>query len=622
MQGQVINGFVLKKLLGRGGMAEVWYAENEIGKPAAVKILNENLSYNQQIVERFHNEALVMVKLDHPNIRQVYGYGYLGNRHGIIMEYLEGQDLEELLKKGRHFTDEELRRWWNQTVDALNFTHAMGVVHRDIKPSNLFLDKRGNIKLLDFGISKIRESISMTQTGSMMGTLLYMSPEQVKDPKRVDYRTDMYSLAMTFVHLLTGEAPYDCNTTSDFEIQLSIVTKPLDLSGLPEKWRLFLEPYLEKEPDNRPKLAEYNEIVSKPQVETTATREEIVGVIEPKQGSEGTPVDKSAPTIVAVQEQESIQQEQVTNLDQEKVTPLKKVAESVKTLVEEKLKIEEKPTEVEEPVEEPLPFVANGVTFNMLKVKGGEYTMGASSGDLFRNDQVKNYDADARDDERPVHGVSLTSFYMAETEVTQELWKAVMGTNLGWESRYGLGDNYPVYLVSWEKTQDFIKKLNEITGEQFRLPTEAEWEYAARGGKKADGCKYAGSNELDKAGWFADNSGGSTHPVKQKLPNAVGLYDMSGNVWEWCHDKYGSYRRIKAYDPQGPSSGNDQVLRGGSWRDKANYCRVSSRSFFTPINSYNGYGFRLALDYSSYYDDRNQVDKVDNTQDKIYFRRP
>lgn len=164
MQGQIINGFELKRPLGQGGMAEVWYAENEIGKPAAVKILNESLSHNQQIVERFHNEALVMVKLDHPNIRQVYGYGYLGNRHCIVMEYLEGDDLEELMKSGRRFTDEELRRWWDQTVDALNYTHGMDIVHRDIKPSNLFLDKRGNIKLLDFGIAKVRETMSMTRT--------------------------------------------------------------------------------------------------------------------------------------------------------------------------------------------------------------------------------------------------------------------------------------------------------------------------------------------------------------------------------------------------------------------------------------------------------------------------
>jgi serine/threonine protein kinase len=265
MQGQTINGYTLKHRLGEGGMAEVWYAENEIGKPAAVKILNENLSRKTQIVERFHNEALVMVKLDHPNIRQVYGYGYLGDRHCIIMEYLDGDDLDALLKNGRHFTDEELRRWWNQTVDALNYTHAMGIVHRDIKPSNIFLDKKGNIKLLDFGIAKVKESMSMTRTGMTMGTLMYMSPEQVKDPKRVDSKSDIYSLAVSFVHLLTGKPIYDSDTSSEFDIQLSIVSKPVDLSALPQAWQGFLTPYLEKDPDKRPALRHFEEVAYKPQ---------------------------------------------------------------------------------------------------------------------------------------------------------------------------------------------------------------------------------------------------------------------------------------------------------------------------------------------------------------------
>ena len=280
MQGQTINGYTLKHRLGEGGMAEVWYAENEIGKSAAVKILNENLSRNTQIVERFHNEALVMVKLDHPNIRQVYGYGYLGDRHCIIMEYLDGDDLDALLNRGRHFTDEELRRWWNQTVDALNYTHAMGIVHRDIKPSNIFLDKKGNIKLLDFGIAKVKESMSMTRTGMTMGTLMYMSPEQVKDPKRVNSKSDIYSLAVSFVHLLTGKPIYDSDTSSEFDIQLSIVSKPVDLSALPQAWQGFLKPYLEKDPDKRPALRHFEEVTDVPPMPTpTVKAKTIVGSV-------------------------------------------------------------------------------------------------------------------------------------------------------------------------------------------------------------------------------------------------------------------------------------------------------------------------------------------------------
>lgn len=254
MQRRTINGFALKRPLGAGGMAEVWYAENAAGKPAAVKVLNENLTHNQQIVERFHNEALVMVKLRHPNIRQVYGYGMLGGRHCIVMEYLDGSDLEDLMEKGRRFTDDELRRWWNQIADTLNYTHSMGVVHRDIKPSNLFLDKYGNIKLLDFGIAKLKESMSMTRTGAMMGTLIYMSPEQVLDSKNIDYRSDIYSLAVTFVHLLSGKAPYDSTTSGDYAVRKGIVEKYLDLSAFPIEWQNLLHPYLEKNPQKRPAL--------------------------------------------------------------------------------------------------------------------------------------------------------------------------------------------------------------------------------------------------------------------------------------------------------------------------------------------------------------------------------
>lgn len=257
MQGKSINGFTLQRLLGTGGMAEVWYAENKIGKKAAVKILLSKLCADETVTSRFFAEAKVMVELNHPNIRQVYDYGDIDGRPAIVMEYLEGEDLKARMKRGQRFTDEELKHWWNQLVDALNYTHKKGIVHRDIKPGNIFVDGEGNIKLLDFGIAKVRESISSTQTGQKLGTLMYMSPEQVKDSKHVDYRTDVYSLAVTFVHLITGKKPYDSDTSSDFEISEQIVYKPLDLSGLPDNWRAFLTPYLNKDPEQRPALRHF-----------------------------------------------------------------------------------------------------------------------------------------------------------------------------------------------------------------------------------------------------------------------------------------------------------------------------------------------------------------------------
>ena len=257
MQGKTINGYTLQHLLGVGGMAEVWYAENAIGKKAAVKMLLPKFCNDEAIVSRFENEAKVMVQLDHPNIRQVYDYGSIDGRPSIVMEYLEGDDLKAMMKNGHHFTDAELRKWWNQIADALNYTHAQGVVHRDIKPSNIFLDKKSNIKLLDFGIAKIRESISMTQTGATMGTLMYMSPEQVKDSKHIGPESDVYSLAVSFVHMITGKKPYDSDTTSDYDIRKGIVEIPLDLTGVPADWQAFLRPYLEKDPAKRAALRHF-----------------------------------------------------------------------------------------------------------------------------------------------------------------------------------------------------------------------------------------------------------------------------------------------------------------------------------------------------------------------------
>ena len=254
MQGKTINGYTLQRLLGTGGMAEVWYAENKIGKKAAVKLLLPKLCQDENVKSRFLTEAEVMVKLEHPNIRQVYDYGDIDGRPAIVMEYLDGDDLKTRMKRGQRFTEAELEHWWNQLVDALDYTHQKGIVHRDLKPGNIFVDRESNIKLLDFGIAKVRENFSSTQTGQKLGTLMYMSPEQVKDSKHIDYHTDIYSLAVTFVHLLTGKKPYDSDTSSDFEISEQIVYKPLDLRGLPISWQGFLTPYLNKEPEQRPAL--------------------------------------------------------------------------------------------------------------------------------------------------------------------------------------------------------------------------------------------------------------------------------------------------------------------------------------------------------------------------------
>ena len=220
----------------------------------------------------------------------------------------------------------------------------------------------------------------------------------------------------------------------------------------------------------------------------------------------------------------------------------------------------------------------NKLINNMVHVSGGTFTMGGKGRKALPN-------------EKPTHSVTLSSYYICKYEVTQSLWQAVMGNN---PSEFK-GDNLPVEQVSWDDCQTFINRLNSYTGRNFRLPTEAEWEFAARGGNYSRHYKYSGSNYISDVAWYSDNSRNRTHPVGTKQPNELGLYDMSGNVWEWCSDWYGSYSSYSQTNPTGPNSGSDRVYRGGASGFFARICRSSRRSCNSPGYRDIGLGLRLVL---------------------------
>lgn len=228
-------------------------------------------------------------------------------------------------------------------------------------------------------------------------------------------------------------------------------------------------------------------------------------------------------------------------------------------------------------------FKVNGVSFTMIHVEGGTFTMGCSN----------IQDKDAGDDESPVHQVTLSNYSIGETEVTQELWDAVMESN----PSFFKGSKRPVEQVSWNDCQDFILKLNAATGRTFRLPTEAEWEYAARGGQKSESFMYSGSNKVDDVAWYYKNSYGESHDVARRNANELGLYDMSGNVLEWCSDWYDKnyYVNSSQTNPQGPQNGQYRVFRGGSWFDYARFCRTSIRLSDHPGYHCSYLGLRLVL---------------------------
>ena len=248
-------------------------------------------------------------------------------------------------------------------------------------------------------------------------------------------------------------------------------------------------------------------------------------------------------------------------------------------------------------------YTVNGVSFKMVAVEGGTFTMGASDDD----NEAGYY-------EKPAHQVTLSSYSIGETEVTQALWVAVMGSNPSWFNGYQSSDDFdygtnlqhPVEYVSWNDCQEFIAKLNQLTGATFRLPTEAEWEFAARGGNKSKSYKYSGSNTLDDVAWYYDNSAAlgrgnpnyGPHTVATKSPNELGLYDMSGNVYEWCQDFFGKYSSGAQVNPTGPAndSSSSHVLRGSSFIGNTSNCRVSYRFSMEPWYLSGNFGLRLALE--------------------------
>ena len=264
-------------------------------------------------------------------------------------------------------------------------------------------------------------------------------------------------------------------------------------------------------------------------------------------------------------------------------------------------------------------FTVNGVTFKMIHVEGGTYTMGSNE-EVFVVLPEPTCVANPKDFEleNPAHEVTISSFYIGQTEVTQELWIAVMGFNPSYfnstgnpdyesshEFDYGTNLQRPVEHVSWDDCQVFINKLNQLTGKNFRLPTEAEWEYAARGGNKSQGHEYSGSKDFYGVAWCIDNIPTTkkdsqkygTQPVATKKSNELGIYDMSGNVIEWCNDYWDEsyYKSSPKKDPKGPKKGKYRISRGGGWGGPGQLSKVNDRAYFEPTERGRALGFRLAL---------------------------
>ena len=583
--------YELDEKIGEGGMSVVYLAEHKaMRRPVAIKFLRQEFMVNDNVRKRFISEGRNMFAMDHPNIVRVYDLIETSEYVAIVMEYVAGVTLKSYLERYGAMEEEDLNTFFGQMLSAVGYIHSKGYIHRDIKPSNFMVTAEGTVKLFDFGIAKSLgpESQEHTATGTsqVLGTPLYMSPEQVKESHAVTPLTDIYSLGVVLWQMVTGKRPYG-DSLATFELQMKIVNEPLAASGT--RWDPIVSRACIKEPTKRFRnCAEFQKAMEEApllndletKVETKESKTKATKVKKIKKEVEPNPIiaeTKIQPEIESVP-----------------VAPKKKKRGFWNTffwvifcgglgiiLVELKNSYD---------LHQQISLEVRLGAGNMAFIPGGTFTMGCTS----------EQGSDCESDEKPAHQVTVSDFYIGKYEVTQKEWREVMGSN---PSHFKECDDCPVEQVSWKDIQVFLAKLNEKTGRRkfnkigkgYRLPTEAEWEYAARGGLSSRGYKYAGSNSLVEVAWYEGNAWDKTHPVGQKKANELGLYDMSGNVYEWCSDWYGNYPSTAQTNPKGSSTGTTRVLRGGSWNNITGYCRSANRISDIPVNRYDRVGFRLVF---------------------------
>ena len=525
-------------------------------------------------LDKFLKEARNIAALKHANIISIYDVFEENGTAYYVMEYHSAGSLGSFVEQCGALREEDALYYIRQVAEALRFVHASRIMHLDIKPDNILVDDDGNAVLIDFGQSKRYNEKGKATSATPIGISHGYAPMEQYNPRGVrefSPATDVYSLGATLFTLLTGEIPPPALQLADSQCLLdalygknvsdavvTAIVKSMSLvkENRPQSIDGFLS-MLDAQPVNSGAL-----LHAKEQVRDGGGASKHIK-------SQETPLVNEPPT---------------------KPFNWKIPAGIVAAIL--CLVLAWVVNGGSGPATEPVPqaqkekqtFTVNGVSFTMVAVEGGSFNMGSNDGS---------------GDEKPVHTVVLDDYHIGETEVKQSLWQAVMGNN---PSSFKSDDNV-VETVSYSDCLNFIDKLNTLlegqlpAGRKFRLPTEAEWEYAARGGNRSEGCDFSGSDVLSDVAWYDVNSGKETHLAKRKQPNELGIYDMSGNVYEWCSDWYAKdyYSVSPDANPQGPSSGSYRVIRGGSWDMKAQHCRVAFRNYAKPGARGYSNGLRLAL---------------------------
>lgn len=553
------NRYTLEKLMGSGGFADVWKAKDKDTNTSIALKIYTNL--DDDGINDLASEYTRMQNLNHTNILKADYFARWGNIPYLVMKVCDGGSLS---KKVGCMDDSEIMRVIQDIAEGLTYLHQNKIVHQDIKPANILIDTQGErptYVLSDFGISsktKTRLSHSVNMNSKNQGTSMteaYAPPEKFsskREERKPDRKGDIFSFGISLYELACGNLPFDDLSTgrellhSDVEVDFSEIKN--------EKLKRIIQLCMQPDKDSRPTAAE------------------LLGMVKSEAMPEDKKVTGHGKHTVRVSDNNSDITKYLWGIIAMIVVGggiywlLNKKNEGNTTLPEEKY------------VQKVDTFTINGVRLEMVKIPGGSFKMGSNEGDA---------------NEKPVQKRQVSDYYLSKYEVTQKLWFVIMNTN----PSTVINDNYPVNNVSWDDCQLFIQKLNALTGRNFRLPTETEWEYAAKaklslqGGIEATGYKYSGtSTDLSEYAWYSANSGGKIHAVGSKKPNDFGIYDMSGNVIEWCQDIYTNY------STGSPEIGKDErVLRGGYYDSDAASVKSTSRGSCPYNQAMEPFGFRLCL---------------------------
>jgi len=581
--------------LGRGAMGTVYLAADQKldDRPVAIKMPAAVLARNPRAVQALKEEALRAMEVVHSGVVTLRSFEETGEGVFLVMDYIEGRTLEDLLAERKTLPEDEILRLFRPIADAIDYAHTRKVIHRDVKPSNILIDKDGLPHIADFGIAReMKDTYTRTTGKTTSGTLPYMSPEQLcgQDPAPAQ---DIYSLAATMYECLVGHPPFyrgdlphqimtlaparpDMTGPLVDAIMAGLSKQPQDrptsccamivrASGTPHP--AFGHPLPQGERgkitlslDGRGEGVRVTPSPAKPTRHLVPILAFLsilaaVGIYAWMESRTAPPPPPKPAVITPTPQPKPIE------------TPVAPPKPAVVTPTPQPKPVETPPA----PPKEITLDLGGGVTMKCVLIPAGTFMMGEGP---------------------KQHEVTISKpFYVGVTEVTQAQYEAVMGTN---PSNFKDATN-PVEMVSCNDATEFCKKLPEKTRQAVRLPTEAEWEYACRAGTATAFSFGDTDSALGDYAWYNANSGGTTHPVGQKKPNAWGLFDMHGNVWEWCADWYGDYPGGAVTDPTGPASGGQRVLRGGAWYYSPVHCRAAYRLGGTPGNQPQSSGFRVVV---------------------------